>query len=106
MIILVEASIAVQSTYLRTKNKNLGQLVFVQDMIPPINHVAHWRYICQLKQAQIEKYFIRGKTTIFNYDYRVEDQLMIRNKSAFKYKTPLKCPYENFQTWTNGNIAL
>ena len=31
---------------------------------------------------------------------------MIRNKSEYKYKTPFKGPYENFQTWKNITVTL
>ena len=43
MGILAAAAFAVLSTYHRTKQKFPGQLVFFQDMILPINHVADWR---------------------------------------------------------------
>ena len=46
MGILAEEAFAVQSTYHWTKGKNPDQLVFGQDMIPPINHMEDWRYIC------------------------------------------------------------
>ena len=45
------AVFAVQSTYNQTKQKHPGQLVFGQDMIPPINHLANWRFIHQRKQT-------------------------------------------------------
>ena len=43
--ILAAADFAVRSTYHTTKGKSPGQLVFVRDMILPINQVADWRYI-------------------------------------------------------------
>ena len=48
-------------------------------MIIPINHVADWRYICQHKQAKIDKDVIRGNNTRIDYNYRVGDKLMIIN---------------------------
>ena len=74
-------------------------------MILPINHVADWRYICQCKQTQINKYSIRENTTRIDYDYRVGDQVIMDKKFAFKYETPFKGPYENFQTCTNGSVT-
>ena len=54
MGILVAAAFVVHSMYHRTKGKIPGQLVFDQDMILPINHIADWKYICHRKQAKIE----------------------------------------------------
>ena len=75
-------------------------------MILPINQVAYWIYIHQRKQAQIEKYFIRKNSTIIDYGCRVGYQVMLRNKAAYKYETPLKCPYGFFQVWTNRSVIL
>ena len=43
---------------------------------------------------------------IFNYDYKIGDKFMVRNKSAYKYETPYKGPYGINQPWTNGMVAL
>ena len=75
-------------------------------MILPINHLAGCRYIRQRKQVQIDKDVIRENTTRIDYDYRVRDQVMIRNKSAYKCEKMFKGPYENFQTWTNRTVTL
>ena len=87
MEILVEYAFMVRATYHSNKIKSPGQLVFNQYMILPINHVANWRYICQRKQLQIEKYFIHENSIRINYDYRVGDQVIMKNKAAYKYKT-------------------
>ena len=31
---------------------------------------------------------------------------MVRRNQDYKYKTPFTGTYENFQTWTNGNITI
>ena len=31
---------------------------------------------------------------------------MTMNRSAYKYKTPFRGPYEIIQTWTNGTVTL
>ena len=72
MEILVADAFVVQYIYHRTK-KFPGKLVFGQDMIPPINHVANRIYIYQHKQAQIEKDIIRGKKPKTDNHYRVGD---------------------------------
>ena len=58
MRILEEKSFSIRSTYHKVKDKSPGQIVFDQDMIIPIKHVVDWIFICQWKQAQIEKYDI------------------------------------------------
>ena len=55
MGILEAADFAVCSTYHRKNDKITGQMVFGRDMILPINHKEDWRYIRQLKHAQIDK---------------------------------------------------
>ena len=60
----------------------------------------------QRKQAQIEKYVIRENTTRIHYNYRVGDQSTTIKKSAYKYKTLFKGPYEKFQTLTNRTVTL
>ena len=52
MGILAAAAFGVLYSYHRTKENVPGQLVFVRDMILPINQVADWRYIRQRKQTQ------------------------------------------------------
>ena len=75
-------------------------------MILPTNNVADWRYIRQRKQAQIDKDAICENTTIIYHNYRVGDKVMTKTKSAYKYKTPFKGPYEIFCTWTKRTVTL
>ena len=105
MGILAAAALAVRSTYHHTKEKIPGQLVFGRDMILPINQIADWRYICQRKQTQINKYTACENTTRIDHDYRVGNKVTT-NKSEYKYKTLFKGPYEIVQTWTNGTVNL
>ena len=92
MGILAAADFVLQSTYHRTKYKSLGQIVFVRDMILPINHVAHWRYILQRKKTQINKDVYLENTTRNNHDYIVGYKVITRNRSAYTYKTPFRGP--------------
>ena len=62
-------------------------------MIPPKNHVADWRYICQNKQKKINKDVACENTTGIDHDYRVGDKVMTKNMSGYKYKTPFRFPY-------------
>ena len=51
-----------------TKGNIPGQLVFGRDIILPINNIADWRYLHQLKHAQIDKDAICENTTIINHN--------------------------------------
>ena len=106
MGILVAMAFAVRDTHHRTKQKSRVQLVSGRDMILPINHLANWRLIRQRKQAQIDKDVIREKSTRVDYDYRIRDWVMVREKIDVKYEIPFKVPYEIFQTWTNRNVTI
>ena len=75
-------------------------------MIPHIDNISDWRYIRHRKQVQINKDVIREKTTRIDHNYRVGDKVMTGTKSAYKYKTLFKGPYENFRIWTNGTVTL
>ena len=87
--------------YQRKNQRSPGQLLSGQDMILRKNHVADWIYIPQRKQAQIDKDVIHENTTRIGYNYKVGDQVMIRNRSAYRHKTPFKALSEILQTWTN-----
>ena len=106
LFLLGKEIISVRSTYHTNKGKSTCQIVFGRDMILPINHLADWRYIHQIKKAQIDKYVIRENTTGINRNYRVGNKLMTITKSSYKYKTLFRGPYENFHTRTNGTFTL
>ena len=57
-------------------------------------------------KTQINKDFTRENTTIIDHNYRVGDKVTTKNRSAYKYKTPLRGSYKFFQTWTNGTVTL
>ena len=75
-------------------------------MILPINHVADWRYIRWHRKTQINKEVILENTTRVDQNYRVGDKILVKRKSAYKYKSPLKDSYEIFQMWTIVTITL
>ena len=65
-------------------------------MILPINHVADWRYIHQHLKTQINKDVARENTNRINHNYRVVDKVKTNIRSAYKYETQFKGPYEIF----------
>ena len=56
--------------------------------------------------GQIEKDVMYENSTRIDYDYRVGDQAMIGNTSAYKDETPFKGLHEIIQTWTNRTATL
>ena len=106
MLILAEVAFMVLSVCHSTKYKSPGQLIFDQDMILPMNHIADWRYINQSKQSHIEKYIICKTFTRIGHDYGVGYQVMLRNKAAYNYKTPFRGPCKIFQAWKNRTVTL
>ena len=94
---LAAAAFVVRATYHRTKQKSLGQLVFGQDMILPINHLANWILICQRKQAQIDNDVIRKNSTRVDHDYRIVDCVMVRGKMTLNMKHHLKVRMKLFK---------
>ena len=59
MGILEAAASMVRSAYHSTKGNIPIQMVFVRDMILSLNKIEYWKYICQCKEAQTEKDFIK-----------------------------------------------
>ena len=72
----------------------------------PHQSFSVWRYIRQPKKTQINKYVTRENTTRIDHDYIVGDKILIKNKSAYKYKNLFRGQYEIVQTWTNVTVAL
>ena len=86
--------------------KKSVQLVFGQDKIPPIKHIANWIYIRQWKQEQIEKGVIRKNFTRINYDYNIGYKVIVIRNQAYKYETLFQFSYETFLTRTNGTVTI
>ena len=47
-----------------------------------------------------------GNVNRVEYDYKVGDNVMLENNSAYKCETLYKGPYEITQTWTNVTDTL
>ena len=58
--------------------------------------------IRQQNQAQINKDNIRENRHIVDYDFKVRDDVMLTNQTAYKYETPYKGPFLITQCFTNG----
>ena len=99
---LAKAAFAVRSTYHRTKDKSLGQLVFGRYMIIPVNPGVDRRYTHQRKKTQINKDVNCEYTTRIYHGYIVGDKVMTKNRSAYKYETTFRGPYEIVHIFTNN----
>ena len=106
MSILAAAALTVHYTYHHIMGKIPGNMVFRWDTILPIAYIDNLRYISQREKAQRDKYGICKKSTRTDHDYRVGDQILIRRKSEFKYKSSFQGPFKIVQTWTNGMVTL
>ena len=104
--ILAAEAFYIHSTFHTTKKKSPRQLVLGRYMIVPIDHIANWRLIYQLKQTLIYKNTNKQNSTRTNQHFKVDDQVLIRDNQANKYKTPYMGPYTTIQTWNNGIITL
>ena len=106
MVILVAETFMVKYMYHIIKYKSSFQLVFGHDMILPIKHIADCKFIFHNNQAKIDKEVIHKNSNRINCDYIVGDQVWLRNKSAYKYKTSLNVRTKkiNMEKW-NSNIA-
>ena len=83
-----EIAFAVRSTYHIIKGKISDQLVIVQAIILSIKHVVGRRYIRQHTQVKKEKYVILDSSNLIEYNHRVGDQILLRNKAPYKLRTP------------------
>ena len=75
-------------------------------MIIPIQHKVDWELICQLKQAQINKYNTRKNEQRVEDNYKVRDKVMLNKHTKYKYETPYMDPFVITRCWTNGTVSL
>ena len=57
-------------------------------MTLPIKQTVDWKLIRQQKQTQINKDDIHENRHRVDYDYKVRDNVMLNNYTAYKYETP------------------
>ena len=71
---------AVRATYHTTLHKSPMQLVFGQDAILNINHVADWEHIRQRKPLRINHNNKRENMRRNNHQYKVGDKILVKQK--------------------------
>ena len=106
MVIIAAAVLTIRSTKNIFRGFTPGQLFFGRNIILLIEHISHWIFIFQQKQAQIINDNVRENKSIIDYNYQVGDDVMLKNKSYYKYKQKFKGPYKIVQHWTNGTVKL
>ena len=88
-------------------------MIFVHDMILLITNMVDLELICQKKQTQLNKDNTRGNRHRVEYGYKVGDNVMLTNHTAYKYETPYKVRflikkvfyqwYGKFTMWCSKN---
>ena len=81
-------------------------MVFGHDMILPLKHRVDWELIRQPKQKQINREKTHENRHRFDCEYKVGDNIMVNNHTAYKYETPYKGPFVITQCFTNGTVML
>ena len=104
--ILAESAFLIRSTNNRQKIYSPGQLIFGRDMIIPIKYRVDWVLLCQKKQMIINRDKTQENRNRVDYDYKVGDDVILTNNTAYKYEMPYKGPFVITQCFTNGTVNL
>ena len=75
-----------RETYHTTLQASPMQLVFGQDAILNIKHVADWEHILQCKQLRINHNNKRENMHQNNHQYRVGDKILVNRKKNSKHE--------------------
>ena len=82
----------------------MEQLLFIQDIIPPINHTTQLKLI--RKKSKIKHEADRENRSRVNYDYQALYQSVLKNKQTEKQETIFKGPIHINKMRTNGTLKL
>ena len=85
MVILAATPFTIWSTANIIKGYTSGQLVLGRGVILPIRYNVELEIIHQWKKTQISYDDNRKNMKIVYYDYKVGDNIMLKNKAAYKY---------------------
>ena len=77
---------AVRATYHTTLQASPIQILFGQDSILNIIHVADWEHIWQRKQERINRNNKRKNMRRNNHQYKVGDNILVKRKKNSKHK--------------------
>ena len=102
--ILAAAAFATVSKTNMQKGYSTGQLIFGRDIILPIKNKVYWELLHHQNQAQINKDNISKNRNRVDYDYKVIDNFMLTNQTAYKYETLYKVSLVITHCFTNGTV--
>jgi hypothetical protein len=103
---LAATAFAIRATYHTTLQKSPGQLIFGRDMIFNVQHTANWEYIRARKQRLIQKNNKNENKSRIPHTYHINDKVMLRKGTEYKYETPYSGPHTILQVNTNGTVRL
>ena len=102
--ILASNMFAIRATYHTTLQASPMQLVFGQDAILNINHVADWEHIRQRKQLWINLNNNQDNMRRNNHQYKVGDKILVKHKKNSKQKLEFMGPFPITQI--NDNVTV
>ena len=82
------------------------QLVFFQDAILNIKHVADWEHIRQQKQKQINRNNKRKNMRRNNHQYKVGDKILVKCKENSNHELEFMGPFLITKINDNGTVRL
>ena len=94
MVILAATMFKILSTQNTVKGYTPGKKLFGCDTIILIGHNEDWQLIHHEKQTQINYDNSRKNRKRVDYDYKVGNNIMLKNKKAYKYRNPYKGTYK------------
>ena len=82
-----------------------GQLVFGQNIIPPIKLAANWAFIAQRKQERINKPNTHKNKKHIHYKYKVGEKVLLdKQKILQKMTSPCDGPCKIQKVLVNGTV--
>ena len=75
-------------------------------MIFNVQHTANWEYIRARKQSLIQKNNKNENKSRIPHTYHVNDQVMLRKGTEYKYESPYSGPHTITKVNTNGTVRL
>ena len=97
---------AVRATYNTTLQASPMQLVFGQDDILNIKHVADWEHIWQCKQLQINHNNMRENMRRNIHHYKFGDKILVKRKKNSKHELEFIGPFPITQINDNGTVRF
>ena len=104
--ILAATMFAVRATYHTTLQASPIQLVFVQDYILHINHVADWEHIWQRKQERMNHNKNRENMYRNNHQYKFGDKILVKCRKNSKHELEFIGPLLVTQINDNENVIF